>query len=85
MSCNVFANKHLGPPENVFSRRPFLVVVDANLGLALRNYLQQHLAIFFLATFFLATFFAGAFLATFLAAFFLATVIPPSRVCGPES
>ena len=71
------------------SRRPFLVVVDAILGLALRNYLQQHMpffATFFLAVFFLATFFAaGAFLAAFLATFFLATVIPPSRVCGPES
>ncbi len=61
----------------------------AILGLALRNYLQQHIpffATFFLAVFFLATFLAGAFLATFLAAFFFATVTPPSREnCGPES
>jgi hypothetical protein len=89
----VLAKEALRAAEERFTRRPFLVVIDAILGLALRNYLQQHmpffaafLATFFLAVFFLATFLAaGAFLATFFLAFFLATVTPPSRVnCGPE-
>ena len=75
--------KTLRAAEERFSRRPFLVVVDAILGLALRNYLQQHLPFF--ATFFLAVFFLATFFTTFLAAFFFATVTPPSRVyCGPE-
>ncbi len=68
-------------------RRPFLVVVEANLGLVWCNYLQQHIPFFatFFFAFFLATFLAGAFLATFFAAFFLATVTPPSRVNrGPD-
>ncbi len=41
-------------------RRPFLVVVEANLGLVWCNYLQQHIPFF-------ATFFFAFFLATFLA------------------
>ena len=60
--------ERLRAAEERISRRPFLVVVAAILGLVLGNHLQQHMpffATFFLATFFLATFLAGAFLAAF--------------------